>query len=305
MNKMDLSIIIVNWNTKNYLEQCLRSIFKHTKGIKYEIFVVDNASTDDSPRMVKEKFPQVKLIENKENMGFAKANNQGIKKSSGKYILLLNSDTKILDSALEKTIEFMDKRPEAAAVGCRLLNPDMSIQKSIGNFPGIWQTILDITLVGAPYRKFINWRIKRFKNPIEVECVAGAFLLVRKKSIEKTGLMDENYFVYSEDIDWCYRLKKKAGKIFYFPNAEAIHYGGESMKQEAEKTFLELYKSKLLFSKKHYGNFKIDIIRLILVIDTWLKLLGWKFLNLVNFRGNLSLDNCNKKSSLLKILIKI
>ena len=301
---MDLSIIIVNWNTKDYLEQCLQSIFERTKGIEYEVFVVDNASTDGSAQMVKEKFHQVKLIENKKNVGFARANNQGMKKSSGKYILLLNSDTKIIGNALEKTIEFMNKNSEVAVVGCRLLNLDMSIQKSIGNFPGIGQTILDATLIGAPYRKFINQRIKHLKDPIEVDCVAGAFLLTRRKAVEKVGFLDEDYFIYSEDIDWCYRLKRKAGKIFYFPNAEVIHYGGESMKQQAENTFLELYKSKLIFSRKHYGKLKILVIKLILIIDVWLKLLWWKILYLFSFKKNLFIKNYNKRLSLLKILTK-
>ena len=206
----DLSIIIVNANNQRLLKECLQSIDKNTHKISFEIIISDNASTDGSQEMVKDDFPQVKLIENKENLGFAKANNQALKIYQGRYALLLNNDTLVKDSALDKMVEFMDQNQETGACGPKLLNTDGSTQHQGG---------------------LLAKRFWKAKDPRPVDFIIGAALLVRKEVIDKVGMMDENLFFYNEDLDWCLRIRKAGWKIFFLPQAEIIHYGGQSSKK--------------------------------------------------------------------------
>ncbi len=240
----DLSIIIVSFNSNKLLEACLASIYKNTHKISFEITVVDNASSDGSQEMVKTKFPQVYLIENKENIGFSRANNLGLKNCQARYALLLNNDTIIKNGALDIMVAFMDKSPKAGAVGPKLLNIDGSIQRQ-GSSLG---------------KKF--WLSKK---PTSVDFVIGAALMVRKEVIDQIGLMDENLFFYNDDIDWCLSIRKAGWKIYFFPHAEVIHYGGYSSKRTFNRRlFVEGFKGGLYFCRKHYGEPAYNIYRLIL-----------------------------------------
>ncbi|MDD5383224.1 MAG: glycosyltransferase family 2 protein [Candidatus Margulisbacteria bacterium] len=240
----DLSIIIVNTNNKKLLEECLTSIYQNTRKIALEIIVSDNASTDGSQSMVKAKFPQVKLIENKENLGFIKASNLGLKAFSARYAMLLNDDTVVKADALERLVEFMDKHPEAGACGPKLLNTDGSVQHQGGLFG------------------------KRFwlaKEPTAVDFVIGAALLVRNEVIDRVGIMDENLFFYNDDLDWCLSIRKAGWKIYFVPDAEIIHYGGYSSKRTFNRRlFVEGFKGGLYFCRKHYGELAYNIYRLCL-----------------------------------------
>ena len=251
---LSFSIIIVNWNTRELLARCLASIYQHPPRVPFEVIVVDNASSDGSAAMVRERFPQVRLIENQENVGFAKGNNQAIAASQGKYILLLNSDTVVLPQALNRLIDFIETHPRAGMAGPRLLNPDGSLQPSCTPFP---------TLAREAWRLFHGYRIKPLAEypmatwdeitPREVDVLMGACLLVRREVIDQIGLLDEAFFMYSEEVDWCLRTKRAGWLVWWVPQASVVHYGGQSSRQASEKMFLQLYRSKVLFFRKHYG----------------------------------------------------
>jgi len=242
----DLSIIIVNFNNKKLLKECLDSIYKNTRRITFEIIVSDNGSTDDAPAMVKTDFPEVKLIDNKENLGFAKANNLGLKIAKGHYSILLNNDTILKDSSLDLLVEFMDKTPEAGACGPKLLNIDGTIQHQGGLFgKKFWQS----------------------KIPTTVDFVIGAALVVRREVIEQVGMMDENLFFYNDDLDWCMSIRKAGWKIYFVPQAEIIHYGGYSSKRTFNaKLFIEGFRGGLYFCRKHYGELAYKTYRVFLIL---------------------------------------
>jgi len=260
ISSIEVSIIVVNWNTKDVLRDCLGSVYKQSKDVIFEVIVIDNASGDGSVEMVKKEFPQVTLIENRENKGFAAANNQGIAIAKGRYILLLNSDTIVLENAIRKTVEFADSRPSAAVVGCRVLNPDRTVQQTCFMFPSVLNMLLSSTYLYKlfPKSKFfgrerMTWWDRSSRR--EVDIVTGCFMLVRRKGVEQVGMMDEQFFMYGEEADWCYRFKQTGWKVLFTPTAEIIHFGGASSKQRRPEMILQLHGSKLLFLKKHRSRF--------------------------------------------------
>jgi len=252
---IDVSIIIVAWNVKNLLCNCLRSVYEETRGIDFEIIYIDNASTDGSVEMVTQKFPQVKIIRNNENRGFIIASNQGIERAKGRYVLLLNSDTIILDNAITKTVKFADKHPDSAVFGCKVLNPDRTLQRSCHMFHSVLNLFLSATYLYKifPKSKFFGreemtwWD---YNDAREVEVIVGCYSLVRKKAIEQVGLMDDIYFFYGDDVDWCYRFKQSGWKVIFTPDPKIIHYGGQNTKQMEEAFFLQLQGAKLMFMRK-------------------------------------------------------
>jgi hypothetical protein len=246
----------VNWNTKDILRGCLTSVYECAGAVDYEIIVVDNGSTDGSVDMVKNDFPAVILIENCENRGFAAANNQGIAVAKGRYVLLLNSDTIVLENCIAKTVRFVDTNPKAAVVGCRVLNPDHTLQPSCFMFPSILNLLLRCTYLYKifPQNKFFgreNMTWWDASNVSEVDYIRGCFMLVRREAIERVGIMDERFFMYSEETDWCYRFKKSGWNVFFVPNADIIHFLGESSKQRKTDMMLQVWGSLLLFFKKN------------------------------------------------------
>ena len=253
---IDVSIIIVNWNTKHLLQECLTSIYEQAGHVNYEIVVVDNASTDGSAAMVKVKFPKVVLIENHENRGFAAANNQGMAIAKGRYVLLLNSDTLVLDQAITKTVSFADGNPKAAVVGCRVLNPDRTLQPTCFMFPSVPNMLLSSSYLYKLFPRSKLFGRERMtwwsRNDIrEVDVVTGCFMLVRRQAIEDVGMMDERFFMYGEETDWCYRFRQAGWKILFTPNPEVVHVGGASTKQMKPEMVLQKRASILLFLKKH------------------------------------------------------
>lgn len=283
---MDLSIIIVNYNTKEFLKGCLKSIYETAKNIKFEICVVDNASDDDSAQMVESNFPDVKLIKNKENFGFAKANNQGIETSTGRYILLLNPDVIVYPGAIEKMVEFMDKNHEAGAIGAKLLNPDGSVQISgyYCKFPSVSQVLFFYTALRhisfkIPLLKHRFWHHLDTEKPCEVDQPPGACLMIRGSVIEQVGLLDEVFFLFFNDVDLCYRIKKAGWKIFYYPEAQMLHFGGRSFTSEdiEDKINWSLYSRRGLedFFKKHQQPIRAKVTKLIIIGDLVIKIPVW------------------------------
>ena len=262
-----ISIIIVSWNTAWFLENCLASILANPPTSPFENWVVDNASTDDSPRMVHEKFPQVHLIENRENVGFARANNQAIQRCTGKYILLLNPDTLVASGALQALVDFLDKHPEAGAAGARILNSDGSLQISSHPRPTLSRELWRLFHLDAlsPYAMYpvTKWETN---HPQEVDVLGGACLLLRKEVLAEVGFLDEDYFIYSEEVDLCYRIQRAGWRLFWVPQAEVVHFGGQSTQQAPTEMFLNLYHGKIKYFRKHYGWSAAQIYKLILMI---------------------------------------
>lgn len=277
---MDVSIIVVAWNVRDFLQKCLESIYKETKGIEFEVIYVDNASEDKSVEMVREHFPEVNIIQNTQNKGFAEANNQGIEAAKGRYVLLLNSDTVILDNAIAKTIEFADSHPEAAVVGCKVLNPDKTLQLTCFMFPSILNILLSASYLYKLFRKskffgreLMTWWDR--DNVKEVDVVAGCFMLVRKKAIQQIGVLDKRYFIYTEETDWCYRFKKNGWKILFTPEPQIIHYGGQTTEQTSEKFRLQLSGSRLIFMKLHRSKLTFPFARLLIALFLFLRIPYW------------------------------
>ncbi|MBE0409085.1 MAG: glycosyltransferase family 2 protein [Anaerolineales bacterium] len=264
---MILSIIIVNWNTSELLAKCLSSIYSHPPNCPFEVWVVDNASGDDSVSMLRSRFPQVDLIENLENTGFSLANNQAIRQSHGRYVLLLNPDTEVKPGALQQMVYRIDTHPQVGAVGARLLNPDGSLQTSCYAAPTVWREFIRLF-----HLDFLNlhesYKMERWETtqPRRVEVIQGACLMLRRSALDQIGLLDEGFFMYSEDVDLCMRLGKAGWQLYWLPQAEVLHHGGQSSQQVAEEMFLHLYQAKLACIRKHQGNWAAVVYRLILLL---------------------------------------
>jgi GT2 family glycosyltransferase len=256
---MELSIIIVSWNTCDLLMQCLESVIADTATLpcpNVEILVVDNASTDGTVGTIQQQFPQVCVIENDHNVGFAQANNQAIAQSKGRYVLLLNPDTEIKLGALPMLLDFMETELHIGLVGAQLLNADGSLQTSCYPAPTLlrelWRLFhLDSLYPYGTYR-MTDWELTK---PRQVDALLGACLLIRRRVLDEVGMLDEDYFMYSEEIDLCYRVRQAGWPIYWVPQAQIVHYGGQSTQQVPSKMFLHLYRSKLRYFRKHYGRF--------------------------------------------------
>jgi GT2 family glycosyltransferase len=269
---MDLSVIIVNWNTKDLLCQCIDSLAQTVKKIDMEVFVVDNGSRDGSVAAVREKFPGVRLIENAVNMGFARANNQAISLSSGEYLLLLNPDTKVKDEAIPPMLSFMNAHAKTGLVGGQLLNADGSKQNSIANFPSLATELLNKSLLRLLFPKKFPGKERDYPGPVEVDSVIGACMLVRRETLDQVGLLDEGYFLFLEETDWCYRIKKAGWKIYHIPGAEVLHFQGKSAEAEKAKARIEYYRSRYHYFRKNRGSFQTSALSVGLIIKLLVEL---------------------------------
>lgn len=266
---MQISIIIVNWNTRELLVDCIESIYTSPPEGKFDIWVVDNFSSDGSPEMIRENYPDVKFIENKENVGFARANNQALRKSQGDYVLLLNPDTVVKTNAISKLFHFLDHNPEAGIAGARVINPDGTLQISAFPFPTLirefWRMFHLDSVVCLSNYPMIKWNKDEAR---EVDTLLGACMLIRREAINRFGLFDEDYFIYSEEVDLCTRLKEAGWRLYWVPDAVVIHYGGISTQQVSEEMFLRLYEGKILYFRKHYSKLSVFVYKLILIAAT-------------------------------------
>lgn len=256
----DLSVIIVNWNTKDYLNNCIRSIKENTKKISCEIIVIDNFSSDGSPQTVEANFPDVILIKNQENYGFGHANNQGYALAKGKYILFLNSDMIVQKNCLEKMFEFMEKNPAIGASSCKLTHPDGSLQHSCREFPSF--KIIFLMLIGV---RFLFPKMKMFRDYLmlnwdhsdirEIDQIMGSFMFIRSAVIKEVGRFDERFWMYFEEVDLCLRIKAAGWKIVHYPYVSSIHFLSKSSDQWGDiKRICEFQKSSLKYFKKN-GKF--------------------------------------------------
>jgi GT2 family glycosyltransferase len=257
---LKLSIIIVNYNVEHFLEQCLTSVFKAIKNIDAEIFVVDNNSADGSVKMVREKFPTVELIENKDNPGFSKANNQAIKLSKGEYVLLLNPDTVVEEDTFEKCISFSDDHSDLGGLGVKMIDGNgIFLPESKRGLPTPLVSFFKISGLSNLFPKsklFAKYHLGYLKvdDINEIDILSGAFMWMRKTVLEEIGYLDETFFMYGEDIDMSYRIIKAGYKNYYFPKSKIIHYKGESTKKGSINYVFVFYNAMIIFSKKHFAK---------------------------------------------------
>ncbi|MBX4205323.1 MAG: glycosyltransferase family 2 protein [Candidatus Doudnabacteria bacterium] len=249
---MDLSIIIVNYNTKDLTRKCLASVFASSTNFVFEVLVSDNGSSDGSIEMIRSEFPQVRLLENNANLGFSKGNNVAIEQAQGQLVLLLNTDTEVRSNTLELSVRYMYAHPDVGIMGCKVLLPNGRLHEaSRRRFPNPANAFL--RLFGLAKFSNYNYRNVSVDEEMEVDSVVGAFLMIKKEVIDKIGLLDEEFFMYGEDLDWCWRAKEAGFKVMYYPAAEITHYLYGSSKAVAFRSVRWAYDAMKIFYRKHYA----------------------------------------------------
>jgi len=274
----DVSFSITNYNTKDLLARCIDSVIKGVRGHSYEIIVVDDASGDGSAAMVRQKYPQIKVIENGTNKGYVISNNIGIRASGGRYVVSLNSDTLVLDGSIDRIIRFMDKNPDAGAAGPKLLNSDGSIQlQARRGFPAPLNSFFYFSGLSRlfPKNRFMGGYLLSYlddRTTVEVDSLCGAAMVVRREVMSEVGLMDESFTMYGDDIDWCYRIKDAGWKVYYLPDAEIIHYGGRGgSRRKSYRNIFEFHRAMAVFYGKHYAKRSLFLVNWTVYAGIWLK----------------------------------
>lgn len=276
---MDISIIIVNWNTRELLLECLASIFETVKNMTFEVWFVDNASVDGSVESVKNNYPDINIIENERNLGFAAANNIALKRMNGRYALLLNTDATLTESAVDELYSFMEDNHKTGIACGQLLNMDGSKQNSIANFPSLLSLLCNETVLRILFPNKFPSKREEYTTPLEVDSCIGACMIVRKEAMDEVGIFDEGYFFYLEETDWAYRMKQAGWKVFFVPTARIFHAQGKSVGKSANKKIM-FYRSRYYFFKKWHESTYIVIYTAVffrLLANTILSLLGVLF----------------------------
>ena len=278
----DVSVVIVSWNTRDILRGCLSSIFEETKNVSIEVFVVDNNSHDGSSDMVRAEFPRVKLVENELNRGFAAASNQGIQLASGRYTLLLNPDTIILEDAISRCVQYADHHPDVGVVGCQVLEEENRISNTGFSFPSPLNVFLALSGLSRVFprsrlfgRPELGWWERDCEQDVDV--VTGMFMLVRREAIAQVGIMDESYFVYSEEADWCYRFARAGWRRVFTPCARIVHVDGgrKSTSQVSIKMFVQMQKSSMIYHRKNLGIAAWASVKGIYIASNAIRMVLW------------------------------
>ncbi len=257
---IDVSILILNYNTCGLTMDCIRSVYDSVTNYSYEIILIDNNSRDHSVESISKEFPDVLLIANSENVGFARGNNQGMEAASGRYVLLLNSDTVVRKDTLETMVSFMDSRPDLGASGCKVILPDGSLDKACKRgFPtpsASFYYAFGFSKLFPDRPRFNGYQLGYLDPDLDypVDCLVGAFMLVRRATIEQVGGLDEEFFMYGEDLDWCFRIKEAGWGIYYYPQTSIVHLKGGSARRRPFKIVYEFHRAMILFHRKHYSK---------------------------------------------------
>jgi N-acetylglucosaminyl-diphospho-decaprenol L-rhamnosyltransferase len=267
---VDLSVVIVSWNVRDLLRQCLSTV-ANPSPLNLEVIVVDNASADDSVDMLRAEFPAVQLRVNPDNLGFPAANNQGIAAAQGRYVLLLNSDTEVLGDGLATMVAFADAHPDVGVIGPQLLNPDGSVQSSRRRLPTLATAFFESTWLQpyAPRRLLERYYVLDQPDgaTLDVDWVKGAALMARREAIEQVGLLDEGFFMYSEELDWCRRFREAGWRVVYLPTAQIVHHEGKSSEQVLPARHIHFQTSKVRYFCKYHGRVVAEALRLFLLVN--------------------------------------
>ncbi|MGN6387639.1 MAG: glycosyltransferase family 2 protein [Verrucomicrobiota bacterium] len=311
-HSLGVSIIIVNWNTRELLRACLKSLYKSTRRVRLDIIVVDNASTDGSTEMVSQEFPLVNLVRNTENLGFARANNVALNECREDYILLLNSDTVVNDNAIDECVEFMAGHPKMGVLGCKLVYPNGNFQSSYFKFERLFDVFLtqcfalrSIILAGRklgfPSLNYPSryWGIE-FSKPVPVDVIAGCFFLVRKPVIEEVGVLDEDFFFYGEEEEWCFRIRQKGWEIIYYPLACIVHIHGASSKKKLFPANLMSRRARLLVFEKTRGTAVAWLANSFMLFGSFIRLPIWLAAAVLGWFGFLKTNSTGQYFDLLK-----
>jgi GT2 family glycosyltransferase len=270
-----LAIVIVSWNTRELLRACVQSVLDTTRAAPLQIIVVDNASSDGSPEMIRQRFPHAQLRANATNVGFARANNQAFALCRAKYVLLLNSDAQLLPGAADGLMQELEEYSNAAAVGPMLLNRDGSYQAGGADFPNLWNETLLAFGAARFFRRGYYPNYPPDKQGGNVDWVGGACLMARRRALEQIGGLDEQYFMYTEETDWCFRARQAQWQIRYNPALRVMHWGGASAAHASAAMKSELYKSKLRFFAKHRARWQYTALKAIFIASALGKMLGY------------------------------
>jgi N-acetylglucosaminyl-diphospho-decaprenol L-rhamnosyltransferase len=277
---IDVSIVIVTWNNASDIERCLDSLGGVEKGIKAHIVVIDNASRDATVEMVRARYPGARLIANKQNVGFAAANNQAFSATESRYVMLLNPDTTVDAGTIEALVSYMDRNPAAWVAGPVILNPDRSVQRSGVRFPTRWNILVETFFLDRllPKSRLFGAHKEVYHDPGKprfVDFLQGSALMVRREALEKVGGLDEGFFMYFEEADWCYRIREGGGEVHYAPVGSVIHFGGEAFAHFDERRLVYYHHSLLRFFRKHYSTQRAAGLRAILIVRSLIRFLVW------------------------------
>lgn len=279
----DVSVVIVSWNARDYLKMCLQSIARASSGLAVEVIVVDNASSDGSPEMVEKEFPRVRLIQTGANLGFAGGNNKGIEHATGKYVFLINSDVEVGEDTFGKLVGYLDENPDIGLLGPKILSADGGIQRSSMGFPTVENSLYRAIALD---RLFPNSR--RFGSQLmtfwdhnstrDVDVVNGCFWAARVDAIKQVGVLDDRFFMYGEDVDWCRRFHQQGWRVVFYPSAEVIHYGAGSSSNAPQRFYVQLYRSKLMMFQKHSSPVEATLYRMILLFHQTIRMSAFSVL---------------------------
>ncbi|EIC28188.1 glycosyltransferase family 2 protein [Methylomicrobium album] len=275
-----VSVIIVSWNARDYLKKCLKSLAGGMCSYPMEIIVVDNASSDGSAECVAAEFPHVRLIRNADNLGFAKANNIGVVASRGQYLAFINSDVEVLPDCLTRLVDYVEAHPEVGMAGPFIIGGDGRMQRSCRGFPGVWNMFcraLALDTLFRSVRLFSGYSMAYWSQDSlrPVDILSGCFWLVRRPALDRVGLLDEAFFIYGEDMDWCKRFWKHGWKVVFYPEAKAIHYGGASSSNAPVRFYIERQKADLQYWRKHHSPPAVAAYLLISCLHMALRLAGY------------------------------
>jgi GT2 family glycosyltransferase len=301
---MKLSIIIITYNSEHFIGPCLDSIYKTVKNFDYEIIVVDNASQDNTVSFLQKNYPKIDLTIDSENVGFARGVNQGAQKARGEFILFLNPDMRVLNSAINRSLAYLERNSDIGILGCQFFYPNMRLQASFGNFPSLFTEFLQATYLYKflPWGRFIPESAtskKRFKKIHEVDWLSGGFMMARRETLKKIGFFDVNFFMYLEDIDLCFQAKKAGLKVVYFPEAQVIHHHMASTKKDPSRAIVNELKSLIYYFKKYKKN--IPILKIFIYLGLYLQLFRYKLTSLFNKEKKIFVDAYKKVLKELKI----
>ncbi len=300
-DQVDISVVLVSYNSRDFLEKCFTSLYSAQLAATFETILVDNGSTDDTVRFVASAFPQVSIIRSGMNRGFAAASNEGIRAGSGRYVLLLNCDTVVNGPSIDAMVEFLDENCHAAAAGGILLNQDGSFQSGASRFSSLLQELLIASHLGAVVlRGYPSYRVPR--RPTEVDWLSAACLLVRRDVFPKVGYLDEQYFMYSEEVDWQFRFRQLGMKVYFLPHVSTIHCGGSGRDRWSVRKMV--YRGKILFYKKNYGRVKELVLRCLLASVTLAKLLLWGVLRLCAWNSMRPAKELRSNAEVLAICLR-